>query len=119
MYGEDFKFTDYIFERRWTPQNTNALYPRSYALDDTRHKPSTFWLKDASYLRLKNVSIAYDLPKSLISKLKLSSVNVFVQGRNLMVLDNIKEYDFDPEGGGGISPYPQTRTFSIGTTINF
>ena len=119
MYGEDFKFTDYIFERRWTPQNTNALYPRSYALDDTRHTPSTFWLKDASYLRLKNVSIAYDLPKSLISKLKLSSVNVFVQGRNLMVWDNIKEYDFDPEGGGGISPYPQTRTFSIGTTINF
>jgi TonB-dependent starch-binding outer membrane protein SusC len=119
MHHEDFKFTDYIFERRWTPENPNAEYPRSYYEDDVLHQFSTFWLRDASYLRLKNVSLAYDLPKSLLSKLKLSGVNVFVQGRNLMVWDKIKEYDFDPEKGNGFDPYPQTRTYSIGTTINF
>ena len=119
MFGGDAMDSDYIFERRWTPENPNAQYPRSYGLDDQRSEPSTFWLRDASYLRLKNVAISYDLPKSLLSKLKLSSVNVFVQGRNLMVWDNIKEYDLDPEAGGGTRPYPQTRTFSIGTNISF
>lgn len=107
--------TPYIFERRWTPENINASYPRSGASNE----PSDAYTKDATFLRFKNFTLAYNLPKKWLSDLKISDAQVYLQGRNLMTWDKIKEFDMDPEGGDGVTAYPLTRVFTVGANISF
>ena len=91
----------------WTPQNTNAEFPRAGA-DNGASEESTFWIQDTSFLRLKNVSISYQLPQQIISKCGLSQMKFFLMGTNLFLLqDKIKAYD--PENSS-IQNYPLMRS---------
>ena len=103
---------------RWTPDNTNAAFPR-YAFNQTNNiQNSTFWLKSASYLRLKNVSIGYSFKLDQV-KYRVSSVRVFASGQNLFTQTNFWK-GYDPEGpvstGGW---YPQMRVYSFGLGVRF
>ena len=106
-----------IWDDHWTPENPNATMPKTWS--NQAGNASTFWLKNGAYLRLKNVTLAYDLPKSLISKLKMGQCKIFVEGQNLLLLiDHVKW--FDPEvgnTGNNMLVYPITRTFSVGLNI--
>jgi len=77
-------------------------------------------LKNGAYLRLKNVTLAYDLPKSVINKLNMGQCRIFVEGQNLLLLiDHVKW--FDPEvgnTGNNMLVYPITKTYSVGINIS-
>ncbi len=104
----------------WTPDNTDtnvpALYDWSYAPMKQR---STFNLKDASYLRLKNLVIGYNLPKSLFSRLGVEFARVYFSGENLFVITDYPDYDPERSNDGWHAMYPQAKTYSLGVNLRF
>ncbi|HEU5147414.1 MAG TPA: SusC/RagA family TonB-linked outer membrane protein, partial [Chryseosolibacter sp.] len=118
---------------RYVPGSMDSKYPILPQEDgagegEVSGMPSTFWLQDASFLRLKTLQIDYTLPESALSKIGVSSMMIFVNGSNLFTLSDIKWYD--PEGTpetashGGFSYstgdfYPQTKIFNAGLNITF
>jgi TonB-linked SusC/RagA family outer membrane protein len=99
----------------WSETNKNGTMPRV-----RQYTPGTtdFFLYDATFVRLKNIDLGYTLPKSLISKIKLDDVRIFVSGFN--VLTWAKEIKWtDPELNGNILYYPPQRIFSMGINVKF
>jgi TonB-linked SusC/RagA family outer membrane protein len=103
---------------RWTPENPNATYPRfTYQLAHNQ-RFSTFWLEDASYLRLKNIQLGYTLPKRLTERYRIGQLRLYVSADNLFTKTDFF-YAYDPEtpvSTGGY--YPQVKTFVIGLNLN-
>ncbi len=113
----------------WTPENKDAKYPRLSNVSDLNRKASTFWMADASYLRLKNLQLSYTFPKNVLKKMKLQGLMVYANATNLLTFDNYYE-GYDPEtayqGGaqgattGSIgSNYPLVSTYTFGLEIKF
>lgn len=109
-------------DNRWSPTNAGGSYPRV----DTRASSSingglnqnNFWLNNASFLRLKNVEFGYTLPKTALSKIKISSLRIYASAFNLFTFTGVK--DFDPEGSQGSGQfYPQQRIMNLGLNIKF
>ena len=103
---------------RWTPENTDASFPR-FAFNETNNiQNSTFWLRSASYFRVKNVQLGYTIPSSLL-KGTIKNIRVFASGQNLLTLDNFWQ-GYDPEGPvGNGSWYPQMKVYNIGLNVRF
>lgn len=100
------------------PYNQNVLYPRLHTAANTNNtQESTWWYRDASFLRLKNVELGYQFDKRVIQKIKMQNLRVFVQGTNLAVWDNIKMWD--PELGNSGSRYPICGTWTLGLEVTF
>ncbi len=109
-------------DNRWSPTNPNGTYPRV----DTRSSssingglyPSTFWLNDASFVRLKNIQVGYTLPAAIANIAKLKQVRVYANAFNLFTLTGVKDYD--PEGNSGSGQfYPQQRIINLGVNVKF
>jgi TonB-dependent starch-binding outer membrane protein SusC len=108
-------------DNRWSPSNVNGSYPRV----DTRASASingsyrnSFWLNDASFMRLKNLAIGYTVPNALISKLSLTGLRVYANAFNLFTISKVKDYD--PEGSNESGQfYPQQRIINLGVNIQF
>jgi len=104
----------------WTPQNTDAKYPRIGLSGFTNNKyPSTYWLIDAYYVRLKNIQIGYSLPPRLFKSIGLTSCRVYLSAVNLLTISNVD--NFDPETISSSSDYvffPQQKTISFGVNIS-
>jgi len=100
--------------------DANASYPRlTYNTSFNQSTFSTFWLEDASYLRLKNIQIGYTLPKKITRKAKIESCRIFASGDNLLTFTDFF-YAYDPEtpvSSGGY--YPQVKTCVLGLNIIF
>jgi TonB-linked SusC/RagA family outer membrane protein len=106
------------FENHWTPENLNAKYPRlTYGSVANNIHTSSFWLQDATYIRLKNLQLGYTLPKQWITKANIDNVRIFLSGYNLLTFDNVTP--FDPEAQGSAWYYPQQKSFSAGLTLTF
>ncbi|MEO6915336.1 MAG: TonB-dependent receptor [Chitinophagaceae bacterium] len=104
---------------RWTPENTNASYPRFTYLLSYNQRFSTMWLENAAYLRLKNLQLGYTIPARLVEKLHISRLRAYASADNLFTKTDFY-YAYDPEtpvGSGGY--YPQVKTFIIGLNVNF
>ena len=106
---------------RWTPERPNNTYQRVY-IDNQRAKiKSDYYVEDLSYMRMKNLELGYTLPKSLVGKIGISGVRVFVSAQNLFTLTRYK--GFDPERAGvnatNIYDYPLVRTFTAGLNVTF
>jgi hypothetical protein len=122
---------------RWTEDNPdqNAYFPRYrgfVALSGTRELaiPQTRYLQDASYIRLKTITLAYNLPASLLRRLKIHSLNFYVTGQNLWTYSPMYKIqkNFDPEviegsdpeinptGGDGFA-YPMQKSFTFGLNL--
>lgn len=81
--------------------------------------PSTWWQRDGSFLRLKNVEFGYNFSEKMLSKIGIHSLRLYIQGNNLCVWDDIKMWD--PEQGvknGGFA-YPLNRSFTFGLDFSF
>jgi TonB-linked SusC/RagA family outer membrane protein len=121
-----------IHEKRWAYYNN----PLTGELVDTRetaiyhrlttnnnhfnHEVSTESVRSADYLRLKNMEIAYNVPKALLKSLQLSRLRIFARGNNLLLFDHLKEFGVDPESwDDSIDFYPQSRVFTLGMSLNF
>lgn len=109
---------------RWTEDNPrqNVLMPRLHSSNNNSKNntvPSTWWLRDGSFLRLKNIEVGYQFPKRFLSRIGLETARIYLMGYNLAVWDDI-DY-FDPEAGnsnGGMN-YPLPRTFTLGVDFTF
>ncbi|HXH99904.1 MAG TPA: TonB-dependent receptor [Sphingobacteriaceae bacterium] len=105
----------------WTPENMSAGLPRvTTSVGTPNYSNSTFWLKDASYLRLKNLQLGYTFPKEWINRAKIDQVRVFVNAQNLLTFSKMK--DFDPEKDitkGTYYEYPSTKMFTAGLNFTF
>ena len=106
--------------------NPDAYYARPYRSGTNARKnqdtPQTRYLQDASYMRLKNLTIGYTLPRVLTQKLGIEKVRVYASGENLWTLSHIKDNLMDPEqvgiGSYGAS-YPLSQTYAFGLSVTF
>jgi hypothetical protein len=81
---------------------------------------STFWLKDGSYLRLKNLQVGYTLPRKVLKKTPLNTVKVYASGFNLFTITDVNYVDpeMDPDKNNGFF-YPQQKVYNVGVNVTF
>ena len=103
-----------------TNPNPNALYPRlTYNTGFNQNTFSTYWMENASYMRLKNVQIGYTFPEKWMKKARIDNLRVYLSGDNLLTVSDFF-YAYDPEtpvSKGGY--YPQVKTVVLGLNITF
>ncbi|HMR20320.1 MAG TPA: TonB-dependent receptor, partial [Sphingobacterium sp.] len=108
---------------RWTPATAQtATYPVLHnGQNANNHRASSFFMKDASYIRLKNVEIGYTFKSVKLTKQKgLSAVRIFANGLNLYTWDKMGNQYFDPEAPSGQGFfYPQLKVFNVGLSTDF
>ncbi|PSL43081.1 TonB-linked SusC/RagA family outer membrane protein [Chitinophaga niastensis] len=112
-----------IFLDRWTPANPTATFPRlwiSYTNNDPARTPSSFWVKNASYLRLKNLQIGYNIPDVLTQKIGIRHFKIYYSGQNIWTISKFYKW-VDPEAPVGESgyTYPQVLINTIGVNVTF
>lgn len=106
----------------WSPANTDAenakaKYPRlTYANAGSNYAMSDFWLFNGRYLRMKNVTLGYSLPKSWIQKVSMNNLRVYVSANDLFCLSKFPT-GWDPEMGS--DKYPITTSLLFGVSVNF
>lgn len=114
---------EYHAEERWTPETAEtATMPRfSDNSKSLNYASSDLWIKDASYIRLKNVQLGYTISgKSWIKKIGLNSMNIYISGYNLLTFDKLKYVD--PEAntkGSNTNQYPVSKMYTMGLKLNF
>jgi TonB-linked SusC/RagA family outer membrane protein len=107
----------------WTPDNPDATYPVIMPSPTTNSQQvSTFWQRDGTYLRLKNIELGYTIPKTVMDKLKISSIRIYGSGQNLLTFS--AEKYLDPEIGVSSASkraryYFQQKVFTFGISANF
>lgn len=114
----------WAFENRWVPGKTDALLPmhRWGGSPGSGERATSRWLYDGSYIRMRDLTVAYDFPQTLISKLKLSTARAFIRGSNLLTFTKDKDLYMDPEqaiSGTYDALTPQSKTISLGLDIGF
>ncbi|MDF7810852.1 TonB-dependent receptor [Hymenobacter sp. YC55] len=105
----------------WTPENPSNDYPRPDAsLSKTTQQNAlygnTLYYRDGSYVKLRAATLGYNIPQSVLEKLHMSSLRVYIQGKNLVTWSDIKDYD--PERGGAITA-PIPRVVLAGINLGF
>jgi TonB-linked SusC/RagA family outer membrane protein len=104
---------------RWTPKNPSAKYPRLYAGGNGNYVPSTYWLQNGAFLRIKHVTLGYNVPLTLLSRAKMQQFRLFVSVVNPFTFSNY-EKGFDPEiSNTNGAFYPIMRTATAGVNIRF
>ena len=109
--------SQFCYDNRWTPENKDAKYPQRIAIDmEDINQKSSRHMNPADYVRLKNVTVAYTLPRTLTSKVGIQNARVYFNGANLWTWAAHKEYD--PEVGhwgsrGWEMPIGKTYTFGL------
>ena len=112
----------------WSPERYEKGLPiqfphYSIGADVQKHnyQASTFWIRDASYVRLKNVEIGYSIPKTLLARVGLSATRIYANANNLYTWSSVFR-GVDPEQPTGVTneePYPLTRTINVGLNLKF
>jgi TonB-linked SusC/RagA family outer membrane protein len=121
-----------LLDDSWTPQNLDAKYPQLDINDNYSHAISSYYVEDGSYMRLRNVQLAYRVPASLLRW--MSATKVYVQAENLFTITDYQGLDpalpaaqvFGPAGdirdqyrGVDRGSYPSNKTFSVGIITSF
>ena len=108
---------------RWTPETAStATYPLlHYSTNANNHRASSFWIRSADYLRIKNVELGYTVPSQWSRKVGMKSARIFVNGLNTFTFKNkLDDYYVDPEIDDGYGAmYPIQKVWSFGFDINF
>ncbi len=114
---------------RWTPTNTNTDVPK--VVSGRARKPSTRWVRDGSFVRLKNIALGYSLPPSLLEKVNINSLRIYVSAQNIWTITDYEGYD--PEvnyrSGGSTDSnrnlgldygsYPNAKGYTVGINLGF
>lgn len=107
---------------RWTPSNPDATYPRLTRGSESANTMlgSDFWIRDAKYLRLKNVQVGYTFPKRWMEKVKIQNLRIYASLQNALTFSAMPG-GWDPEytGDGSGRTYPVARVFSLGLNVKF
>jgi TonB-linked SusC/RagA family outer membrane protein len=124
LNGEANVLRDY-WENRWTPQNTNTIYPKVNPSE--RNIFSDAQVESGSFIRIKNISLGYTIPASLLKKIRINQLRIYASANNIY---NFTKYSgFDPElfafgqssllQGVDYGGYPMSRTIFAGIQISF
>uniref|UniRef100_UPI003216A903 SusC/RagA family TonB-linked outer membrane protein n=1 Tax=uncultured Draconibacterium sp. TaxID=1573823 RepID=UPI003216A903 len=108
------------FDNRWTPETAEtATLPRASVSSLAQNSQvSSLWIKDASYIRLKNIRVGYDINNALLKTIGVKNMNVFAVGYNLITLDKLGV--LDPEiRTQGKPTYPLMKVYSLGVNVTF
>ncbi len=110
----------------WTAENPTTDMPRAIFGDPNQNsRPSTRFLEDGDFLRLKNVQVGYTLPSELVSKVKLSRVRVYVSGQNLLTFTGYSGQDPEVGRSSVFNPsldrtlYPISSLYLVGVQVAF
>ena len=116
----DRSLMSHQFTDRWTPETAaTAKLPRA-TIDGVKnnYRDSELWVKDASYLRLKNIEIGYNFRLPFMPKIGMEKMRVFMTGYNLLTFDKLKISD--PESmSSGVPQYPVMRVINFGLNVSF
>ncbi|WP_199233917.1 TonB-dependent receptor [Pedobacter sp. HMWF019] len=107
---------------RWTPENPSTTMPRIYwgwSAPQKFSRASSYFLQDASYLRLKNVVLGYTLPTKVTKGIGLERVRLYFSGDNLFTSTKFKGLDPERYGNGDLVQYPQNKIYSFGLNVTF
>lgn len=123
--GNIGNYTKDYYDNRWTEDNINAKYPRTYngvsTVTGGGDYINTFWLKNASYIRLKSIELSYSLPKMLLSKTPFNQVRFTLSGYNLLTFTGLKDVDPEMASNGQYIGYstPQSKAYNLGINLTF
>lgn len=104
----------------WSEENQNvyALWPRlSQTLNSNNIATSTWFMRDGSFLRLKQMEFGYTLPARITEKIRMSNLRFYVSGNNLLLFSKFKMWDVEMAGNG--LGYPNQRVFNFGLNFTF
>lgn len=102
------------------PDNHDVMLPRLHTEEFSHNKmASTWWYRDASFIRLKNVEFGYTFDKKLLAKSHIGNLRIYAQGNNLAVWDDIKMWDPELGSAGAGVKYPINMTWTLGLEIGF
>jgi len=114
-------FTKNYYDNRWTPETPDRNGPRTYERENQYwcETASTYFLKSADYVRLKNIELGYTVTPSLLKNVGISNIRIYANGQNLVSFDHLAGIS-DPEGtDSSIASYPQRKYVSFGVTATF
>jgi len=130
-----FNVTQRVYDERWHGEGTSNTMPRVSWLGSSNNKtPSSRFLEDGSYLRLKNLQLGYNLPQKMVSRWNIKNLRVYVTGQNLWTLtdysgldpemntsDNLngEKYRGDVAAGIDWGTYPSAKIYILGINLNF
>ncbi|MFD2163995.1 SusC/RagA family TonB-linked outer membrane protein [Paradesertivirga mongoliensis] len=124
-FDTDWRSAQSRIHDRWTPERYAAgetiSYPRlelSPTQGKHNYRPSDFWLVDGSYIRLKNMEVAYRFQGNALRRVGVKSLRVFTNGNNLITWSKIKNYDPEAPAGRG-QFYPQMKVYNFGASLQF
>jgi TonB-dependent starch-binding outer membrane protein SusC len=128
FYHEGRNYAKSVVNRwRSEAEPGDGYHPKvSVDLHGFEHIPSSFWVVDGSYFRLKSLTLGYNIPAGILNKIKLASLRVYLNGQNLFTAKNANLFDPENFSGGadqtlqrGVShsPYPSAKTYSLGINI--
>ena len=108
----------------WTPSNTNAYFPRNYALGGVNYGVSrstqTKYLLDGAYMRIKNITLGYTLPTQLVKRVNIDKLRIFLAGENLADFNDYPDgINTELQNRGNGATYPYMRSFSAGLNLTF
>lgn len=103
----------------WTPSNRDADFPKLVGSNFAYATGTSFYLQDASYLRLRYLSVGYNFKKKDLDFVKLSGLRVYAQGENLHTWSKWRGWDAESNRGVDFGQYPTPKTFSFGVEVSF
>ena len=118
--GDIGNFTEEYVRNRWTPDNPDAPGPRTFNRIDEYWvaNGNTYFLRDASFVRLKSVELGYHMPGHIATRFGVHDVRLYASGYNLLLLDKFKVVDPETRDSQG-QYYPQQRVFNAGASVTF
>lgn len=130
-----FNITQRVYDERWHGEGTSNEMPRvSFNGASNNKYPSSRFLEDGSYVRLKNLQIGYSIPSKVVTRLRMKSLRIYVTGQNLLTMtnftgldpemhisDNVKRDTYGGDVAAGIDwgTYPAARSYIVGLNLNF
>jgi TonB-linked SusC/RagA family outer membrane protein len=130
-----FNVTQRVYDNRWKGEGTSNTQPRVSWMGSSNNKlPSTRFLADGSYVRMKNVQLGYSIKEDAAKKLGFRSARIYISAQNLLTLtrypgmdpematsDNTRNEQFGGDVAAGIDwgTYPSARIYSLGVNLNF
>ena len=110
----------YMIKDAWTPEKGNSSTAPAISFGASKannYKDSDLWLRDASYVRLKNIELGYSFPKQIVKKMHLGTLRLSVSGYNLLTFDDMGFCD--PESNPDGQAYPLIKVVNFGLKVGF
>ncbi len=109
-----------IAEDYWKADRTDAFYPRAWNLNGSSQgyvmRPQTKYMLDMSYLKIKNITLGYNMPSSLLNRVKIANARIYISLENFITFDNLRGLPIDPEAISGVSSLRSGSNYNLGRT---